>query len=444
MKTGIDAAAVVVATVLLGLFLRVKQGSPPSWYLVLEKLIGIGFVGSALVTALILPLSATAGKIWFLYYTLQVALYAFLPGKSYDGLALAKKPEAISCVYDRKNEKTGKVEYFLKYRCNGLLAFVIILATYFIGGYVGLFEYTLIYDNFASLLNWVNVFSFTCSLLLYIKGLFSPDRITRNNPIEDFWYGTELNPHTWIIDWKFFSESRPGLIGWVLVNFSIAAAQYKQLGYITTPMLLVSIFHFIYVFDYFWVESYIYSTWDITDERFGWMLLWGDYVWVPFYYTIQSWYLLYLPRDYHWSYNALNIAVFFFGYLLFRGANGQKHNFKENPNKLWWFWGCHVNKAPKTLQTTVTEKNPRGTKLLIDGWWGMARHINYLGDLILAISWGMPCAFETYITYGYFFFMLGLLLHRFARDDAKCAEKYGKDWDSYCKAVPYKLIPFVF
>ena len=31
----------------------------------------------------------------------------------------------------------------------------------------------------------------------------------------------------------------------------------------------------------------------------------------------------------------------------------------------------------KTLQTE------RGTRLIVSGWWGMSRHINYLGDWIM-------------------------------------------------------------
>lgn len=32
-----------------------------------------------------------------------------------------------------------------------------------------------------------------------------------------------------------------------------------------------------------------------------------------------------------------------------------------------------------------------GSKLMCSGWWGMARHINYLGDLFLGLSWCLPC-----------------------------------------------------
>ena len=32
-----------------------------------------------------------------------------------------------------------------------------------------------------------------------------------------------------------------------------------------------------------------------------------------------------------------------------------------------------------------------GKRLLVSGWWGLVRHPNYLGDLILALSWSMYC-----------------------------------------------------
>lgn len=25
------------------------------------------------------------------------------------------------------------------------------------------------------------------------------------------------------------------------------------------------------------------------------------------------------------------------------------------------------------------------------GWWGLVRHPNYLGDLIMSLSWSLPC-----------------------------------------------------
>jgi hypothetical protein len=79
---------------------------------------------------------------------------------------------------------------------------------------------------------------------------------------------------------KLFGEARPGLIAWVVLDVSFAAKQYEIHGMVTLPMILVCAFHFWYVCDYYLHEEAILTTWDIKHENFGWMLCWGDLVWV--------------------------------------------------------------------------------------------------------------------------------------------------------------------
>lgn len=86
-------------------------------------------------------------------------------------------------------------------------------------------------------------------------------------------------------------------------------------------------------------------------------------------------------------------------------------------------------------------KTETGSKLIISGWWGMSRHINYLGDWLMALSWSLPCGFGSIIPYFYPVYFAILLLHRERRDDHKCRTKYGKDWEKYCKTVKYRIIP---
>ena len=61
------------------------------------------------------------------------------------------------------------------------------------------------------------------------------------------------------------------------------------------------------------------------------------------------------------------------GYIIFRGSNSQKNQFRSDPE----------HPSVRRLQSLPTA---RGTRLLISGWWGVARHINYFGD------WLMACA----------------------------------------------------
>ena len=43
----------------------------------------------------------------------------------------------------------------------------------------------------------------------------------------------------------------------------------------------------------------------------------------------------------------------------------------------------------------------------------------------------------------YALFFVPMIVHRAWRDDARCAAKYGADWDAYKARVPYVLVPGV-
>jgi protein-S-isoprenylcysteine O-methyltransferase Ste14 len=120
------------------------------------------------------------------------------------------------------------------------------------------------------------------------------------------------------------------------------------------------------------------------------------------------------------------------GYVIFRGANWQKHKFRKNPQGLVW------GKPPDYIRTK------HGSLLLTSGWWGMSRHMNYLGDLMMALAWCLPTGFEHPLPYFYITYFTILLVHREWRDNAMCQEKYGNDWDAYCRKVRWRIVPGIY
>ncbi len=44
----------------------------------------------------------------------------------------------------------------------------------------------------------------------------------------------------------------------------------------------------------------------------------------------------------------------------------------------------------------------------------------------------------------YFIYFAPLLIDRERRDHRACARKYGKDWETYCEKVKYRILPFVY
>lgn len=70
-------------------------------------------------------------------------------------------------------------------------------------------------------------------------------------------------------------------------------------------------------------------------------------------------------------------------------------------------------------------KTPKGS-LLVSGWWGKARHINYLGDIILGVSYCLPCGVRSVLPYIYPIYLTLLLVHREVRDEKQMGRKYGQ------------------
>jgi protein-S-isoprenylcysteine O-methyltransferase Ste14 len=344
----------------------------------------------------------------FLHIVLQVAA----PGKIHEGTPLADGSR-------------------LRYKMNGWFSFCFTLVLLGLAVWTGWLAPTLAYDHFGALLTTVNLAAFGFSFLLYFAGQTRSGQGT-GSFFYDYFMGVTLNPRLGTFDWKFFCESRPGLIAWIVINFSMAAKQYQLHGTVTTPMILVLAFQFLYIADYFWHEEAILTTWDIKHEKFGWMLCWGDLVWVPFTYTLQAYYLVGHPHELPlWGTSAI-IVLNLVGYYLFRSANLQKHRFRKDPQSLIW------GRKPAYIETS------RGTRLLTSGWWGVARHVNYLGDLLMGLAWCLPCLFSHPLPYFYIIYFLILLLHRERRDHALCLGKYGESWEKYCAQVRWRIVPGVY
>ena len=180
-----------------------------------------------------------------------------------------------------------------------------------------------------------------------------------------------------------------------------------------------------YILDYFWNEEKMLTTWDIISEEFGHMLVFGDYVFIPFVFSIQCHYLLNYPDFEGYFVVGIILVLYFIGYYIFRTANSQKNQFKTTPNQPIW------GKDPLTV----------GGKLLISGFWGFGRHMNYTGDLIMALAYCLPCGSQLG-GYTYSIYLTILLTHRAYRDDTKCQQKYKKLWDEYCARVPFVYVPF--
>ncbi|KAJ1913539.1 erg24, C-14 sterol reductase [Tieghemiomyces parasiticus] len=248
----------------------------------------------------------------------------------------------------------------------------------------------------------------------------------------NFFIGRELNPRLGDFDLKVFCELRPGIIGWFVLNFACLIKQSQVLnGYITESMALIFFLQGLYIFDTLIYESSVLTTMDVTTDGFGWMLSFGDLTWVPFVFSVQARFLALQPVVLGPILAATVVAIGVASFLTFRLSNSQKNIFRTDPHD-------PRVRGLKYIETAT------GSKLLISGWWGLSRHINYLGDWLFGLSWCLTTGFRSPIPYFYVLYFAVLLIHRERRDDHKCRQKYKKDWERYCSIVKYRIIPGIY
>ena len=71
---------------------------------------------------------------------------------------------------------------------------------------------------------------------------------------------------------------------------------------------------------------------------------------------------------------------------------------------------CEFAKDPAnpSLAHLETLSTPGNKRLIVSGWWGLVRHPNYLGEVLIQWSWVLPAGNYYYITTVIFWFNLHL------------------------------------
>lgn len=368
--------------------------------------------------------SSTAWTVIFSFIIFELALMRFLPGKTWYGPIT---PNGNTPVY----------------KSNGVLAFLITITVFYIVTVaLELFPATIIYDNFGYILGALNIFSLIFCVLLYMKGRFFPsttDAGTTDNLIFDYYWGTELYPQWLGLSIKKFITCRFGMMSWGLVLLSYCAKQVELGGLANSLIISVSL-QFLYITKFFiWENGYLRSL-DIMHDRAGFYICWGCLVWVPCIYTSPSMYLVLHPIQLSpfWaicfaSLGTISILINYFAdkqRLVARSTEGSCKIWGKKPVTLLAHYKTEQGDAKKTI-------------LLASGWWGIARHFHYVPELAGAFFWSVPALFTNFSPYFYVCFLSILLLERAFRDDRRCAKKYGRDWSTYCKLVPYKIVPYI-
>ena len=348
-----------------------------------------------------------------LVYLIVLALHLVLPARRVDGYV--------------RDPETGQP---LRYRLNGLRVFFVVLALFFALSRLGWVPAALFY-----VYRWEGAVGACLLGLVFTFAIVLPAR-PRRGLLADLFFGRLENPQ-WgrgLIDAKMYLY----LVGAVLLALNIlssAAHHYQAYPEDSSPgVALYACLFLFFLSEYLNFEEVHLYTYDFVAERVGFKLGWGCLVFYPFFYPVGLWCIADRPNPHTPTPLLVLCALLFFsGWVLSRGANLQKFYFKKDPTA----------KAFGLLEPRALSEGER--HLLTGGFWGLARHINYLGEVLmasgLALSLGYPGALAPWL---YPLYYVALLVPRQLDDDARCAERYGALWEEYRRRVPYRIIPGVY
>ena len=347
-------------------------------------------------------------------YAVVTVLHLLLPARTVDGYVV--------------DAATGKP---IRYRLNGLAVFGVTIALWVLACSRGWLAWDFFWTT-----RWEGLAGACVLGLIFTLAVVLPAKGAGKGWLAELYLGRLENPQ-WLggrIDAKMWLY----LVGATMLGLNIYSfAMHHRLTYPLDPSpgvaLYVGLFSF-FLCEYLFFERVHLYTYDFVAENVGFKLGWGCLVFYPYFYSVGLWSTAQLPNP-HWPAWALVLAaaLFFSGWSLARGANMQKYAFKRDPGAR--FLGLI---APEALVDGER-------KLLVNGFWGVSRHVNYLGEILmatgLALALGHPGQLGPWL---YPLFYVALLVPRQIDDDRRCAAKYGALWGAYVKRVRWRIVPGIY
>lgn len=350
----------------------------------------------------------------FVIYAALLALHLLLPAREVEGYV--------------RDPQSGAP---LRYRLNGPAVLFVAVFAWLLIGWMGWLPFDWLYHHrVASLAG-------ACTIgLVFTAWIVLTAPPTGKSLLADLYLGRLENPQ--FAGGRIDAKMLLYLIGAVMLELNaLSFAAHHLMAFPDDPSPGIAL-HLVlltwFVCDYLLFERVHLYTYDLFAERVGFKLGWGCLTFYPYFYAIGLWALVDVPNPHASPLLLLGAALLFFaGWALARGANLQKYTFKTEPARA--FLGV--------LEPEVVSDGQRS--LLCSGFWGVSRHVNYLGEILmasgLALALGHPGCPWPWL---YPLYYLVLLLPRERDDDRRCAAKYGPLWTQYCERVRWRIIPGIY
>jgi len=347
-------------------------------------------------------------------YALITLLHLVVPARNVDGYAI-----------DPATHKP------YRYRLNGLVVFAFTMTLWALACSSHLIAWDFFWTT-----RWQGLAGACVLGLVFTLAIVLSAPRTGKDLLADLFLGRRENPQA--LRGRIDAKMWLYMVGAVMLGLNLASfAAHHILEFPDDPSPGIALYVALFMFflsEYLFFERVHLYTYDFFAERVGFKLGWGCLVFYPYFYGVGLWWSADLPNPHTpLALRAFAALLFFSGWVLARGANMQKYLFKRDPDAR--FLGLI---APVALSDGEN-------KLLVSGFWGAARHINYLGEFLMAsgltLVLGYPGRFAPWL---YPLYYVALLIPRQIDDDRRCARKYGALWKDYVARVPWRIVPGVY
>jgi protein-S-isoprenylcysteine O-methyltransferase Ste14 len=325
--------------------------------------------------------------------------------------------------------KPGSAEK-MEYRLNGILVFLIVICAWLVLGWFKIVPYDWFYRT-----RWYGLAGACTTGIIFSLVVILPFNPVKKYFLPDLFFGRAENLQ--ISGGKVDVKMWLYMTGAIMLELNVLSFEAHHFILYrggTSPGIFLSTALITYfIVDYFIFERVHLYTYDLFAERVGFKLVWGCLVFYPYFYSIFLWCTVHLPDAGTPAWLLVIYALIFFcGWILARGANMQKYFFKKDPGRTF------IGLMPETI---TDGRN----KLLVNGFWGVSRHINYFGEILMAtgiiLCTGYPSLIWPWL---YPFYYIVFLVSRQMDDDKRCAVKYGELWETYRKKVRWRIIPYIY
>jgi len=297
----------------------------------------------------------------------------------------------------------------------------------------------LVFLKYFHLMSSCIILSFLQSVASYVLSRWArPDNLSTKgntgNPIVDLYHGRELNPTFLGCNMKL-QTFRFSMICLAFLNVTMVTDSVLNNGGKVNPAVVIAAtLQILYAMDAMFFEEYYFYSHDYLNSGYGWSMI-SSYLTFPFLPTLITRYMIYRSPEVEWYYLALIGFLNLIGYIIYRSSENQRCELAKNPS----------NPNLSHLKTFETIPN---RKLIVSGWWGLVRHPNYLGELLIQWSWVLPAVSTLGLTdlVPYYLPVVTtlMLVIRCVQINRRNKKKYGAAWDDYCGKVKANIVPLVF